>query len=169
MAEKNIVLVGFMGSGKSLTSKRLADTLQRKVLSTDKLIVQREGREITDIFQESGEAYFRKVEKEAVKEASGQSSVIIDCGGGVVLDPENMAHLRKSGRIFYLEASPEYIYDNIKDQTHRPLLNVVDPQAKIAELLDMRRPYYEKADVTVNADQPIDQIAEDIIRIFNDE
>jgi len=71
--------------------------------------------------------------------------MIFDCGGGAVLDPENMANLRKNGLIIYLSASPEFIYENIKGRQHRPLLNVEDPQSKIAEILETRRPYYEKA------------------------
>jgi shikimate kinase len=169
MPKKNIVLVGFMGSGKSLTSNKLAGALNRGVFSTDQLIEKREGRLITEIFKDSGEAYFRKVEKEVVKEASEQSGIILDCGGGVVLDPENMTNLKKNGCVFYLSAPPERIYANIKDQQHRPLLNVENPQAKIAELLEARKAYYEQADVIIDADKPIDQIAEDILGVLGDE
>jgi shikimate kinase len=163
---KNIVLVGFMGSGKSLTSNKLAKALKRDVISTDKLIEKQEGRSITDIFRDSGEAYFRKVEKEIVKEVSAQKGIIIDCGGGVVLDPENMAQLKKNGLVIYLSAPPERIFTNIKNQKHRPLLNVEDPQMKIAELLSMRKSYYEKADVVINADKSIDEIAQDILKVI---
>ena len=166
---KNIVLVGFMGSGKSLTSNKLAGALKRKICSTDKLIEKREGRVIADIFRDSGEAYFRKVEKEVVKEVSGQTDIILDCGGGVVLDFENVADLKKNGLVIYLSAPPERIYNNIKGQKHRPLLNVEDPQSKISELLEARKPYYEKADVIIDADKPIDQIAEDILKVIRDD
>ncbi len=169
MSEKSIVLVGFMGSGKSLTSKKLAETLGWDMVSTDELIVKREGRAIADIFKDSGESYFRKIEKDIVFEVSQQSGIIVDCGGGVVLDSENMANLKKNGTIFYLSASPEYIYQNIKDQTHRPLLRVDDPQAKIAELLGARQSYYARADVIIDANKPIDQIAEEILRILENE
>ncbi|MCK4882417.1 MAG: shikimate kinase, partial [Candidatus Omnitrophica bacterium] len=166
---KNIVLVGFMGSGKSLTSNKLAGALNRKIVSTDKLIEQRERRTITDIFRDSGEAYFRQVEKETVKQVSEQTGIIIDCGGGVVLDSENVENLKKNGRVFYLSAPPERIYNNIKSQKHRPLLNVEDPQAKIGELLQARKPYYEKADIVIDADKSINQIAEDILEVVNNE
>ena len=166
---KNIVLVGFMGSGKSLTSNKLARALNREIFSTDKLIEQREGRAIADIFRDSGEAYFRKVEKEVVEEISNQTDIILDCGGGVVLDPENMANLKKNGLVIYLSAPPERIYNNIKGQKHRPLLNVEDPQLKISELLASRETYYQKADVIIDADKPIDQIAEDILEVINNE
>ena len=166
---KNIVLVGFMGSGKSLTSNKLAGALNRKIVSTDKLIEQRERRTITNIFRDSGEAYFRQIEKETVKQVSEQTGIIIDCGGGVVLDPENVENLKKNGRVFYLSAPPERIYSNIKSQKHRPLLNVEDPQAKIGELLQARKPYYEKADIVIDADKSINQIAEDILEVVNNE
>ncbi len=166
---KNIVLIGFMGSGKSLTSNKLARVLKRKIFSTDKLIEQRESRAITDIFRDSGEAYFRKVEKDVVGEVSGQTGIILDCGGGVVLDAENMANLKKNGIVFYLSAPPQRIYNNIKGQKHRPLLNVEDPQSKIGELLQARKAYYEKADVIIDADKPIDQIAEDILEAIKNE
>ncbi len=104
MNTKNIILVGFMGSGKSLTSNKLAGALGREVYSTDQLIEKREGRGITEIFRDSGESYFRKVEKEVVKDASKENGIILDCGGGVVLDPENITHLKKNGLIFYLSA-----------------------------------------------------------------
>ncbi len=166
---KNIVLIGFMGSGKSLTSNKLAKTLERKVFSTDSMIEKREGRSITEIFRDSGEAYFRKLEKEVVKEASSQNGIILDCGGGVVLDPENMSELKKNGLVFYLSAPSARIYANIKNQKHRPLLDVADPLAKIEELLAKRRPYYEKADVIIDADKPIDAMAEDILKVLRNE
>ncbi len=165
----NIVLVGFMGSGKSLTSNKLAESLKRVIVSTDKLIEAREGRTITDIFQDSGEPYFRKLEKEIVGEVSKRDGVIIDCGGGVVLDSENVGNLKAGGTVFYLSASPERIYNNIKDQKHRPLLDVEDPQAKIAELLAARQSYYEQADVIIDANKSIDEIAQDILKVVSDE
>ena len=170
MAEKNIVLIGFMGCGKSLTSNKLAETLDRQVISTDKLVEQKEGQSIDEIFEKSGEGYFRRIEKEIIKEIADLSGMIIDCGGGVVMDDENMANLKKNGRVIYLSVSPESIYNNIKHRPYRPLLNVVDPLLKITELLAERKPYYEKADVTIDADhRTINQIAEDVLRVLADE
>jgi len=170
MAEKNIVLIGFMGCGKSLTSNKLAATLNRQVISTDKLVEQKEGYSIAEIFERFGEGYFRRVEKEIIKEISDQSGVIIDCGGGVVMDDENMANLKKNGHVIYLSASPESIYTNIKLQSNRPILNVADPQLKITELLEERKPYYEKADVTIDADhRTVNQITEEVLKVIVDE
>jgi len=170
MAVRNIVLIGFMGCGKSLTSNKLAENLTRKIISTDKLVEEKEGLSIAEIFERSGEGHFRRIEKEVIKEVSDLSGIIIDCGGGAVLDAENMANLKKNGFIIYLSASPESIYNNIKDRSHRPLMNVADPQLRIAELLTERKPYYEKADVTINADhRTINQIAEDVLKVLADE
>lgn len=169
-SDRNIVLIGFMGCGKSLTSKRLSKFLNRKMVSTDDLVEKRERRSIQKIFKESGEDYFRKVEKEIVREISDLSGAIFDCGGGVFLDPDNVAHLKKNGIIFYLSASPKSLYDNIKNRKHRPLLDVADPLSKIAELLEARKPYYEKADVIIDADyKTINQIAKKILEILENE
>ena len=166
---RNIVLIGFMGSGKSLTSKELARVLKRKVISTDQLIEEIEGRAIAEIFRDSGETYFRKLEKDVVGDVSERTGIIIDCGGGVVLDSENMVNLKRNGTVFFLSAPPERIYNNIKGQKHRPLLNVEDPQAKIGALLSARQSFYEKADIIIDADKSIDLIAEDILKVIQDE
>ena len=117
MQEKNICLVGFMGAGKTTIAQALSHKMQRQVISTDALIIEKEGREINDIFQKDGEAYFRKVEKDVVKEISGYGGVIVDCGGGIVLDSENISRLKQNGIIFYLSATPETIYKRVKNQT----------------------------------------------------
>lgn|SRR3989338_6312484 len=142
---KNIVLIGFMGAGKSVVAKKLATVLKRDAVSIDDLIVAQEKRPIADIFRDSGEGYFRKAEKGVVKKVSEKDNLIIDCGGGVVLAKENVDHLRKNGIVFYLSASAAVIYERVKNEQHRPLLNVTNPQAKISELLGQRQPYYEKA------------------------
>lgn len=164
LSETNIVLIGFMGSGKSLTAKCLASRLGKMVVSTDDLIEAQERRPITEIFAREGEAYFRNIEKAAVAEASGRSGIIIDCGGGVVLDPENLKRLKASGRVFYLKASAEALYKNVKGRKHRPLLNVTDPLSVIQEKLAERKPFYEQADdVILSEGRTIEDMAEEIM------
>jgi len=160
---KNIVLVGFMGAGKSVVSKQLATRLKRERVSTDELIEQREGRAISDIFQKDGEAYFRSLEKQVVAELTSRDGLVIDCGGGIVLAAVNIDNLRKNGVVFYLKADPQTIYERIKDEKHRPLLADGDPKKKISDILAQRKPFYEKADVTVategkTAEQVVDEI-----------
>ncbi|MBI5415783.1 MAG: shikimate kinase [Candidatus Omnitrophica bacterium] len=170
MSQKNIALIGFMGSGKSVVSKKLAVILKREAISTDEWIERREGRSIPRIFEESGEPYFREQETRAVREVAGKESVVIDCGGGVVLDPRNIKELRKKGVIVFLAASPETVYQRVKDKEDRPLLKTADPQARIRQLMDQRKPFYALADYTVATDKKsVRQICEEIIRLLADE
>ncbi|HQP11657.1 MAG TPA: shikimate kinase [Candidatus Omnitrophota bacterium] len=158
-----------MGAGKSLLSQRLSVRLHRPVLSTDDLIVKREGRPITEIFARFGEPYLRAVEKGVVSDIAGKDGIIIDCGGGVVLDPENLAFLKQKGIVFYLSATPEKIYQRIKDQTHRPLLNVPDPLVRLEELLAKRQTFYEQADYIIDTnDNDWQRVAEEIEMIMSE-
>ncbi|MDP8264557.1 MAG: shikimate kinase [Candidatus Aceula lacicola] len=163
--EKNIALVGFMGSGKSVVAKLLAKQLGRKLISTDQLIVERERMEITDIFSIKGEKYFRDVEEDVVFEVSQGEGLVIDCGGGVVLREQNINNLHYRSIIVYLKTSSEAIYSRIKDQMHRPLLNVEDPKSKIDELIAPRLSFYEKANLTVDTSKKtIDFVVDEIIK-----
>lgn len=165
---KNIVLIGFMGVGKSLAARHLAAKLQRPVISTDEMIVASEGTSITAIFQEKGEEYFRRAEADVVADIVDKENAIIDCGGGVALNPINIELLKKNGIVFYLSASPREIYKNVKNTKHRPLLNTPDPENKIKELLDKRRPFYEKADYVIDADGKTgEQLCVDILTHYN--
>lgn len=164
MSRKNIVLIGFMGSGKSMVAKRLAEILERDAVSLDDLIEAKEGRPIKQIFAESGEAYFRGREKEAVKEVAGKESLVIDCGGGVVLNPQSMAKLKANGILIFLSATAETIYARVKDTKKRPLLNIKNSKARINELLKERQPLYAQADHTVITDnKTVDEACREII------
>jgi shikimate kinase len=167
---KNVVIVGFMGTGKTAVAKAVADEFGKEYVSVDELIVARENREINDIFRDEGEPYFRKVEKEVVKEVSGKTDLVVDTGGGVVLDEENMDALKKSGVVICLWAEPHTIRQRTLAHGHRPLLNVEDPEKQIKELLDYRRPFYEKADFHVDTtDLNIGAVLERIKVILNGE
>ena len=162
--KKNIVLVGFMGAGKTAVSQRLAEILKRPRISTDEAIEQKENRSIVEIFKNSGEEYFRRLEKEIVEELAHKKNLIIDCGGGVALQQENIDRLKKSGILFYLSARPEVIYQRTKDQLQRPLLNIPHSQIKIRELLEQRKSYYEQAHFTIDTNrQSDDQTAQKIL------
>lgn len=161
--KKNIVLIGFMGCGKSKTSRELATRCARRRYSTDKMIQRKEGMTIPEIFRLKGEAYFRRVEKDVVAKVAVRKNAIIDCGGGVAVDPENMAHLKKNGVVFYLKASPKCLFENIKAGKPRPLMQVADPLAKIKELLRLREKHYRKADHVIDANfKTIPDIADQI-------
>jgi len=148
--KKNIVLIGFMGSGKSLIARELAKRLNTKVVSTDDMAQQRAGQTIQEIFGSKGEAYFRNLEHDIIKEIS-PLGIVIDCGGGVVLHKENLKLLKANGIVFYLQATPEVIFQRIKNEKHRPLLKGPDPLGCIKELYQQRLPLYTQADYTIDA------------------
>jgi len=158
---RNIVVVGFMGTGKSAVGKQLAARLNREFLELDDIIEKKEGISIKEIFEKKGEPYFRDLEKEAVKEALQKEGLVISAGGGAIIDEENFANLKKNSIIICLEASPDIILKRTKGNTCRPLLNVSDPKKKIEELLQKRAPHYKKADLIINTDPlTIEQVVE---------
>ena len=153
-----------MGTGKTAASKELAKTLELELVDIDALIVQKEKRSINEIFSQSGETYFRKVEKETLKEVGAKTNQVVSCGGGIVIDPENTAIMKQTGRLIALSASPEVILERTKRHTQRPLLNVSNPLAKIKELLEVRKPYYEKAEFMLDtSDLSVKEVAQKII------
>jgi len=167
---KNIILVGFMGTGKTETAKILARELGRKYVSIDDIIEKRENRSITDIFAACGEKYFRDLEKEIIREISLEIDQVIDAGGGAVLDSDNMKNLSENGKIICLWSDPEEIYRRVKSSGHRPLLEARDPLKRITELLEERRSFYEKADIHVDTtDMSIDDTVNKIKGILNGE
>lgn len=162
---QRIVLVGFMGTGKTVVGRRLAEKLGRRFLELDEIIEKKEGLSIREIFAKKGEAYFRKVEKGVVKEAVEKEDVVISAGGGAIVDEENFQSLKKNGIIICLEASPEVILKRTRGLAARPLLNVPDPKKKIEELLKKREPYYKKADFCIetdnlNVEEVVEKVAE---------
>ena len=163
---QNIYLVGFMGTGKTVVGKELAKRLNRTFFDLDELIESREGRRISEIFSKKGEAYFRQVEKTIVKEVAGKNGCVVACGGGVVLDAENMRALSGSGMVICLTASAQAIFERTQHTADRPLLNVIDQKKQIAELLEKRAPFYAQAQYTIDTTTlNAGEVAEAIIRI----
>jgi len=163
----NIVLVGFMGTGKTAVGRALADRLKRRFIEIDTLIEKIEGTSIREIFEKKGEIYFRKLEKDVIKNVSSEKDVVISAGGGAVIDEENLKNLRINGVIICLEATPETIFKRVKGDNSRPLLNVQNPLERIRELLEKRRTYYEKADYFVDTDTlTVDEVVNKILSIL---
>lgn len=149
---KNIVLTGFMGTGKTEVGKILAQRLGLTFFDADSIIEQEQNITITEIFRQFGEPYFRDIEADVIKRLSEKDRVVIATGGGAVLREENMKNLRKKGIIVCLMASPETILRRTSNDSSRPLLQVEDPLKKIKELIEFRRPYYENSDIMVDTD-----------------
>lgn len=165
--QKNLVLVGYMGSGKSTVSAALSKILDYERLDTDSLIEESHECSIADIFAEEGEESFRKMETRQLQIIAGEKHqrLVLATGGGLPLRGENRKLLTRIGTVIYLKASPETVYERVKEDTARPLLQVEDPKAKIADMLEQRDIFYEMAaDWTVSTDgKTPEEIAEEII------
>lgn len=148
----NIVLIGFMGTGKSRIGKQLAKELGMKYIDTDQMIEKKEGKSIPEIFQQEGEEYFRRIEAEVVNRVSRLDQYVISTGGGVVLKPENIKALKKNGYLVCLQAAPEVILKRTtEEKEERPLLKgFADRRERIKELLQKRDPLYKQADFTID-------------------
>lgn len=144
-----------MGTGKTAIARAVSERFGMRYVSTDDLIEKKERTSIPEIFSKKGEGHFRMLEKNVVREVSLMENVVIDAGGGVVIDPENVGNLKKTAIVICLWATPEVILERTKRYSHRPLLNVPDPLAKIKKLLAKRKPFYEKADYRIDTSNMI--------------
>jgi len=167
---KNIVLIGMMGVGKTSVSKALASKLSDfSFIDIDDEIVKNTGISINEIFAKYGEKYFRELEKKEVERLSNLENLVISTGGGIVNSVENISKLAKNGVIIFLQATPEILFNRIKKENTRPLLNVENPQKKISDLLSEREEKYKMADFTVDTEnKTIDEVVEEIEKIYYD-
>jgi shikimate kinase len=163
---RNIVLVGFMGTGKTTIATAVANRLNMRYISTDDLIEKKEKRTINEIFQKSGEDYFRDVESSVIRDVSCMEGLVIDTGGGAVMRDENMPYLKSGGIVVCLSADENTVMERTKKYKHRPLLNVEDPKRKIRDLLAKRAPFYAKADHTIDTGKfTVKQVVDKIVEI----
>ncbi len=159
----NRVLIGFMGSGKTTFGKALAGKLGMHFLDTDTYIEKQAGKSIADIFAEDGEEAFRKLETETLVYLRDHlENTVLATGGGMPLRECNARLLKETGRVFYLTAAPQVIYDRIKDSTDRPLLQGENPYGRICELMKERKSRYEAA-----ADELVDTNSNDMEEILD--
>jgi shikimate kinase len=147
---RNIYIVGFMGTGKTVVGKEVARQLGKQFIDLDLLIEKKQNREINQIFAQDGEPYFRKLEKQALKEISVGGNLVVSCGGGIILDEGNIQIMKNTGLIICLQSRPEAILARTSGYKHRPLLNVDNPAKRIEELLKIRAPFYAQADYTID-------------------
>jgi len=164
---KNIVLIGFMGTGKSSVGKILANKLGLKFVDVDQVIEKTTGMKISEIFAKFGESHFRDIETEVIKLITQNNGQVISTGGGVILREENFKKLKDKGVIVWLKASENAIFERVKNCKDRPLLQVENPKQKIKELLTKRIPFYEKADFYINTEELTpEEVAEKIIEEY---
>lgn len=163
----NIFLIGLMGAGKTTQGKRLASLLRYPFIDSDQEIIRRTGVSIATIFELEGEEGFRIRETAVIEELSRRQPIVLATGGGAVLREENRGYLKTRGTIVYLHAAPEVLYQRIRADKSRPLLQVADPMTKLAELYRQRDPIYRHTAhivVNVSATQPCQQATRDLLR-----
>lgn len=167
--KNNVYLVGMMGAGKTTIGRKLAKSLAREFTDLDRHIENDTGVSVTTIFEIEGEAGFRQRESQALDQLAMQKGVVVATGGGVVLDPVNRVRLQASGIVVYLHAPAHLLYARTRHDRGRPLLQVSDPLARIASLVEKRDPLYrEVADLVVESAQGPGAATQVIIRYLEE-
>ena len=166
MDQFNIFLIGFMGTGKTTIANCLSRKLDRKVVEMDQIIAERADMSISDIFKTYGEQHFRDLETGLLVEMQSNKNTVISCGGGAALRERNVEEMKKNGRVVLLTASPQTIYERVKDSDDRPVLNGRKNVKGISELMEQRREKYEAAaDIVINTDnKTVLQICEELVQ-----
>lgn len=166
MKNNNIFLIGFMGAGKSTIARTLQAQYDMKLVEMDEQIEAEEGMKISEIFAQKGESYFRSLETQMLESMQHQEHTVVSCGGGVPMRECNVEAMRKSGKIVYLSAKPETIYERVRHFHTRPLLEGNMNVDYITQLMDMRMPkYLSAADLIVETDgKQAEEISEEIVR-----
>jgi shikimate kinase len=166
---RNLVLTGFMATGKSTVGRLLADRLGMEFVDTDLVIEQRHGQPIPEIFETLGEEVFRIMERTLAAELGARNGLVIATGGRMLLDPENVDSLGRNGTIVCLVASPEEVYRRVSDDrslADRPLLTVDDPRGRINELLAERASGYARFTQVVTDGLDPDEVVEQVARVW---
>lgn len=147
---KNIFLIGFMGCGKSTMAKMLSECRGLELVEMDETIEAEAGMSINEIFETYGEEHFRDLESQLITRIAEKGNAVVSCGGGAILRPQNVETMKKNGKVVYFSATPETIYQRVKNSTNRPLLNGNMNVEYIASLIEKRLPrYLAAADVTI--------------------
>ncbi|UCF31583.1 MAG: 3-dehydroquinate synthase [bacterium] len=163
----NIILTGFMATGKTTVGRTLASQLGYEFVDTDELIETRIGMTVAEFFKEKGEAAFRKMESDLAKELADRRGLVISTGGRFMLDPDNASALGRTGRVFCLVATPEEILQRAEGDSHvRPLLQVPNPLENIVELLQQRKEGYGQFLQLVTSEKTPETLAGDLAGIL---
>lgn len=165
MNRKNMILCGFMGCGKSTVGSLLAKKTGMAFIDLDSYIEKKEKKSISEIFEESGEEYFRMLERKAAEELSQKNGIVLATGGGTLTFSHNVEVLKKNGKIILLDLPVETVSERLKNDTTRPLLNRPDKEQAMKELYEKRLPLYRAAaDVIIDADQSPMVVCMEIMR-----
>ncbi|MCA9951440.1 MAG: shikimate kinase, partial [Anaerolineales bacterium] len=168
MNEHNIILTGFMGTGKTTVGRLLAERLNRQFVDSDELIVARNGRSIADIFSTEGESFFRDLESQITQELAAKRGMVIATGGRLMLDPHNAELLSATGAVFCLTADPEQILARVaSDDTRRPLLAGPNPAWHIRQLLHERAKDYGRFPQIMTSGKSAAAVAAEIIALLD--
>ena len=150
---KNIFLIGFMGCGKSTMARLLSEETGMELVEMDETIEAEAGMSINEIFEKYGETHFRDLETELVGRIAEKGGAVVSCGGGAILRSENVELMKKNGAVIYFSATPETIYQRVRNSTTRPLLNGNMNVEYIASLMEQRiSRYLAAADITIVVD-----------------
>lgn len=166
--KNNCILIGYMGCGKSTVGRQLSDILKHGFVDTDALIEEEQGRTISEIFKVDGEQFFRDLETEALRKLlETEGKYVISVGGGLPLREENRMLLQKLGQVIYLKATPDTIYNRIKGDVTRPLLQTKNPKERIIEMLNEREEKYLVAahKIVFVDEKEISEIVDEIMEI----
>ncbi len=166
--KSNLILIGFMGSGKSTVGKILSKSLEMKFFDTDLEIEKEQGKKVQDIFSERGEDYFRQLEKDMAMKLSKMNNAIISTGGGIILNEINIENLKKDGVVFFLDVNKKNLYKRLQNTKGRPLLEGDELWNKINNVLSSRmEKYLKSADYTIKVGNEVPyETAEDIKKIY---
>jgi shikimate kinase len=164
-----IFLIGFMGAGKTTVGIALSEKVNLPVIDADKYLEEKQGKKINEIFEESGEEFFRSLETEVLKELSGKENTIITTGGGVVGKRENRELLKESGTVIYLSCLFESLWERLKQDQTRPLVSQ-NNKKQLHELFQERASLYEScSDIIINTEKKkVEQVIKDILVLFSD-
>ena len=165
--KKNIIITGFMGTGKTVVAIELASKLGMKFIDMDQLIEERQGMTIADIFVRYGEKYFREQEDKLVQELSQEENIVIATGGGTLLNSDNIRILNQEGKIICLYATPQALYNRLKQKNNRPLIKGNNILNKINHLLEKRKKVYDSIPWKINtSDLSVQEVVDKIIELL---
>lgn len=151
----NIILIGFMGVGKTTVGKLLAQRIGYRFVDADRVIEKETGLSIPQIFSRYGEGYFRQLEGQTIRRVLSHSGIVLATGGGAVMDPANFSFLMENGCVVALDAGEETLWERLKSCKDRPMLYSDNPRERMRALLEMRRPVYHRAHYVINVDDKL--------------